>query len=92
MLLRKTTVSRRARYAVRLDDHSRPHGRRRGYTHARHELDSCAREPKRRAFGFGFLVLASSVFVFLLLVAAGAFTPKSGPLTKHEPLSSARVK
>jgi hypothetical protein len=92
MLSRKTTVSRRARYTVRLDDHSRPHGRRRGYTHARHELASSAPEPKRPALGFGFVAIVASVFVFLLLVAAGAFTPQPAPLTKHEPVSSARVR
>jgi hypothetical protein len=32
------------------------------------------------------------VFLFLMLVVAGALKPSSGPLIKHEPVSSARVR
>jgi hypothetical protein len=90
MLTRRTTVSRRARYAVRLPDHSRPHGRRRGYDHARPDFDGSDR-PEGGASVFGFIVLAA-VFSFLLLIVVGAMTPKPGPLIKHEPVSAARVR
>ena len=88
MLTRKVTVSRQARHAARLPDHSRPHGRRRGYAHSR--ADSAPSADKRPAFA-GFAVLAV-VFLFLMLVVAGALRPSSGPLVKHEPVSSARVR
>jgi hypothetical protein len=39
----------------------------------------------------GLAVLAV-VFLFLMLVVAGALKPASGPLIKHEPVSSARVR
>lgn len=90
MLTRRTTVSRRARYAVRLPDHSRPHGRRRGYDHVRPDFDAPER-PKRGPSLVGFFVLAA-VFSFLMLIVAGAMTPQPGPLTKHEPVSSARIR
>ena len=88
MLTRKVIVSRRARLAARLPDHSRPHGRRRGYAHVR--LDHTSSAEKRPTL-VGFAVLAA-VFLFLMLVVAGALTPSSGPLIKHEPVSSARVR
>ena len=47
--------------------------------------------PKSAPTLAGFAVLAV-VFLFLMLVVAGALTPSSGPLIKHEPVSSARVR
>lgn len=88
MLTRKVTVRRRARLAARLPDHSRPHGRRRGYAHSR--LDHTPSAEQRPTLA-GFAVLAM-VFLFLMLVVAGALKPGSGPLIKHEPVSSARVR
>jgi hypothetical protein len=90
MLTRKSNVSRRAGYAVRLPDHSRPHGRRRGYDHARPDFDGYER-PKRGPSFVGFFILAA-VFSFLMLIVAGALAPKPGPLIKHEPVSTARVR
>lgn len=88
MLTRKVTVSRRARLAARLPDHSRPHGRRRGYAHGR--LDHTPSAEKRPTLG-GFAVLAV-VFGFLMLVVADVMKPSTGPLIKYEPVSSARVR
>jgi hypothetical protein len=90
MLTRKVTVSRRASYAARLPDHSRPHGRRRGYDHARPDFDA-PEHPKRGLSLVGFFVLAA-VFSFLMLIVAGTMTPQRGPLIKHEPVSTARVR
>ena len=90
MLTRKSNVSRRAGYAVRLPDHSRPHGRRRGYDHARPDFDAPER-PERGPSLVGFFVLAA-VFSFLMLIVCGAMTPQRGPLIKHEPVSTARVR
>ena len=90
MLTRKVTVSRRARYAVRHPDHSRPHGRRRGYDHARPDFEAPER-PERGPSLVGLVVIAA-VFSFLMLIVAGAMTPKPGPLIKHEPVSTARVR
>jgi hypothetical protein len=90
MLTREVTVSRRARYAVRHPDHSRPHGRRRGYDHMRLNFDAPKRTERGPSF-IGFVVIAA-VFSFLLLIVAGALTPKPGPLIKHEPVSTARIR
>jgi len=90
MLTRRTTVSRRARYAVRLPDQSRPHGRRRGYDHARPDFDGYERSERGPSL-VGFFILAA-VFSFLVLIVAGAMTPKPGPLIKHEPVRTERVR
>jgi len=90
MLTRKVTVSRRARYAVRHPDHSRPHGRHRGYAHLRPDFDPWE-HPERGPSFIGFVVIAA-VFSFLMLIVVGAMTPKPGPLIKHEPVSTARVR
>jgi hypothetical protein len=90
MLTRRTTVSRQARYAVRLSDHSRPHGRRRGYDHARPDFDTSQRPERGHSF-IGFFLLAV-VFSFLMLIVAGALAPKPGPLIKHEPVSTTRIR
>lgn len=90
MLTRRITVSRRARTAARLPDHSRPHGRRRGYDHVRPdpwEEAAGAKGPPLLA-----VLILGSVFAFLLLVVSGVLAPKPGPLVKHEPVSTARVK
>jgi hypothetical protein len=89
MLSRNVTVSRRARYVARLPDHSRPHGRRRGYDHARRDNAPCDQAKGSRSFP-GFIVLAG-VLVFLMLVVLGAMKPATGPLVKVEPVSTARV-
>ncbi len=91
MLSRKaTTVSRRARYAARLPEHGRPHGRGRGYAHVCAEYDRSARDPRRSSVGL--LVVTGGVLLFLALVVAGALSPTPGPLTKHEPVSTARIR
>jgi hypothetical protein len=90
MLTRKSTVSRRARYAVRLPDHSRPHGRRRGYDHARPDFDGSERKERGPSF-LGFVVIAA-VLSFLMLIVAGVLAPKGGPLIKQEPVSTERVR
>lgn len=88
MLTRNVTVSRRARRVARLPDHSRPHGRRRGYAHGRLDhIPSVAKRPPLVAFA-----VMAVVFLFLMLVVAGALKPSPGPLIKHEPVTSARVR
>jgi len=90
MLTRKITVSRRARYVTRHPDHSRPHGRRRGYTHMRSDVG-----PRERGEGgsslIGFMVIAA-VLSFLLFIVTGLMTPRPGPLIKNEPVSTTRVR
>lgn len=90
MLTRKVAVSRRARHAARLPDHSRPHGRHRGYAHMRPDLDPCERRERGPSL-IGFVVVAA-IFLFLMLIVVGAMTPKPGPLIKHEPVSTARIR
>lgn len=90
MLTRRVTVSRRARTVARLPDHSRPHGRRRGYDHARSNHYDHASEARGQPVLPGLIL--GGVFVFLLLVVTGALTPRPGPLVKHEPVSTARVR
>lgn len=93
MLSRKaTTVSRRARYAVRLPDHrhGRPHGRGRGYARPCNGHDT--RPRGSRGSSLGVLFITGGVLLFLAFVVAGAFAPKRGPLTKHEPVSTARTR
>jgi hypothetical protein len=38
------------------------------------------------------LFITGGVLLFLAFVVAGAFAPKRGPLTKHEPVSTARTR
>jgi hypothetical protein len=89
MLPRKISVRRRSRPA-RLPDHTRPHGRRRGYLYSRVESPPCDRIARRPTGGFVFVTAA--VFLFLALVVLGAMNPNTGPLTKHEPVSTARIR
>ena len=88
MLARKVAVSRRARRVARLPDHSRPHGRRRGYAHGRLHHDPSV---DKRPPVVGLAVMAM-VFLYLMLVVAGALKPSPGPLIKHEPVTSTRVR
>lgn len=88
MLPRRNTVSRRAHRIARQPDHSRPHGRRRGYAHGRlHHAPSADKRPPV----VGLAILAV-VFLYLMLVVAGALKPSPGPLIKHEPVTSTRVR
>jgi hypothetical protein len=90
MLTRKVSVQRRARHAARLPDSTRPHGRRSAYAHSR--TSEFAREPRRPGVPLGVFLVIGSVFAFLMLVVSGTFVPKTGPLSKHEPVSTARIK
>jgi len=90
MLTREVSVSRQSRRAARLADHSRPHGRHRGYAHVRPDFDPYERTEGGPSF-IGFVVIAA-VLSFLMLIVVGALTPKPGPLIKHEPVSTTRVR
>lgn len=90
MLTRKVSVHRKARYAVRLPDTTRPHGRRRGYAHTR--PDHHAPEHRREFTPLGARLALGGVLLFLALVIAGALAPRGGPLVKHEPVSTARMR
>ena len=89
MLTRKITVRRQARHVARLPDSTRPHGRRRGYAHTRQRQHA----PRHRG---GPRVLAGAMLAgvlgFLALVVSGALAPRPGPLIKHEPVSTARMR
>ena len=90
MLTRKVSVQRRARHAARLPDNTRPHGRRSAYAHSR--ANDPTYEPRHPGVPLGVFLVLGSVFAFLMLVVSGAFAPKTGPLNKHEPVSTARFK
>jgi hypothetical protein len=90
MLTRRVITSRRGRPAERLPETARRYRRRQSYEHGRPEpqIPECGRP--RHARG-GFILLASAL-LFLALIVAGALTPAPGPLTKHEPVSTWRVR
>src|SRR5262245_28369703 len=88
-LHRKTSTSVSHRRINRLPDHTRPHGRGRGYAHVRTE--PAQRSRSRGGLAIGAVLLAGSL-AFLLIVLCGALTQRPGPLVKHEPVSTHRTK
>jgi hypothetical protein len=90
MLTRRVITSRRGRSVEPLPQTARRYRRRHSFEHGRPEpqMPECGRP--RHPLG-GFILLASAL-LFLAFIVAGALTPAPGPLTKHEPVSTWRVR
>ncbi len=87
---KRALKSWRQRRLARLQDRTRPHGRHAAYAHARLDALPHGRRAKRPTY-FA-LAVTVMVFIFLALVVIGAFAPKPGPLVKHEPVSTERIR